>query len=108
MPLQVSLNIRTVEFHTYVPGEGLSVRGHRDQGSLLTISILLTDADAVGGGTFTTFKGGRRATHDASRRDALLFHSDKMHNVLPVTHGVRHALVLELWQGKPNEVDRFR
>ena len=31
--------------------------------------------------------------------DAALFLSHKYHNVLPVTSGKRHVLVIELWNG---------
>lgn len=107
---QVALNLRCVEFHTYTPGDGLTVRGHRDEGSLLTMSILLSRHDSVVGGTFTTCSrdGATHVPHPISRGDAILFHSEKMHNVMPVTKGVRHSLVIELWQGKQNTVDRFR
>lgn len=105
---QLKLSIRTVEFHTYVPGDGLSVPGHRDKGSLLTMSVLLTEPDEVEGGAFTTYADGARVAHPIGRRDAILFHSEKMHNVQPVSRGVRHALVVELWQGKPNAHDRFK
>ena len=38
--------------------------------------------------------------------DAILFHSEKMHNVAPITQGLRHSFVMEIWQGKPNRNDR--
>ena len=45
--------------------------------------------------------------HPVVRGDALLLYSEKMHNVTPVTKGVRHSLVVELWLGRGNTVDRF-
>ena len=39
--------------------------------------------------------------------DALFFHSEKVHNVATVTRGVRHSLVVELWQGASNRKDRY-
>ena len=113
---QIALNIRCVEFNTYTPNRApgkfskysLS-RGHRDTGSLLTISILLTDPAEVEGGTFITCArdGQEHVEHHVARGDALLFFSEKMHNVTPVSAGVRHSLVVELWQGRANTLDRF-
>ena len=71
--------------------------------------MLLTAPDEYSGGTFITCArdGEEHVEHHVARGDALLFFSEKMHNVTPVTAGVRHSLVMELWQGKPNTVDRF-
>jgi predicted 2-oxoglutarate/Fe(II)-dependent dioxygenase YbiX len=113
---QIKLSIRCVEFNTYTPtrpprfhSQYTLSRGHRDTGSLLTISMLLTDPDDVVGGTFVTCcrAGGKHVAHLVARGDALLFFSEKLHNVTPVSAGVRHSLVIELWQGKANTVDRF-
>jgi len=41
------------------------------------------------------------------RGDALLFHSEKVHNVAAVTRGLRNSLVIELWQGPCNLRDRY-
>ena len=46
------------------------------------------------------------AYHYAERGDAIIFHSEKMHNVAPIESGVRHALVIELWLGPTNTRDR--
>ena len=74
------------------------------------MSMLLTDPDEHVGGTFVTCdrSGGRHVEHHMKQGDALLFYSEKMHNVTPVTEGVRFSLVVELWFGKPNVVDRFK
>ena len=44
--------------------------------------------------------------HEMARGDALLFDSEKAHNVSTLTRGVRHSLVLELWSGPQNMHDR--
>lgn len=115
---QIGLKVRVIELHSYTPGDGLMIDGHRDQGSLLTMSVLLSDPSDFEGGTFATCAKGTPADshtegmprehvlHPVQRGDAILFHSEKMHNVLPVTRGVRHALVLELWQQEANRHDR--
>lgn len=106
------LRTRCVEFHTYVPGGGLMEVAHRDFGSTLTMSILLSAAAEMGGGHFITWKSSRRdrmpVVHDAMvRGDALLFASEKIHNVSPITRGVRNSLVIELWTGAANAKNRF-
>ena len=115
--------VRVVELHSYTPGDGLMVDGHRDQGSILTMSVLLSDASDFTGGTFTTAGrgddggdesdgsdggggGSTHVPHHVEKGGAILFHSEKMHNVAPVTRGVRHSLVIELWLGPPNKRDR--
>eukprot|EP00966_Prymnesium_polylepis_P193213 4478231-Prymnesium_polylepis.2 len=105
---QVKLAVRCAEFHTYTEGDGLSTKGHRDKGSLLTMSILLSHAHETGGGAFLTFnhRTGLQQPHRVVRGDALLFHSEKMHNVASVSNGVRHSFVMELWQRKANSIDR--
>ena len=45
--------------------------------------------------------------HSLQAGDALLIDSEKMHNVSPVTRGVRHSLVVELWVAPANQRDRF-
>ena len=114
---QISLHVRCVELHTYTPGDGLMIEGHRDQGSIVTMTVLLSDAHSFEGGIFITCArgepcdgdstlGGTHVPHLASRGDAFLFHSEKMHNVSPVVRGVRHTLVIELWLSEPNKMDR--
>ena len=72
------------------------------------MSVLLSHAHEVSGGAFTTYDHmtGQQQQHHVARGDALLFHSEKMHNVAPITQGVRHSFVVELWLRKPNEKDR--
>lgn len=85
-------------------GDGLSTQGHRDMGSILTMSVLLSEPDSVQGGTFTTCDrgDGQPWFHTVGKGDAILFHSEKMHNVVPLTEGIRHALVIELWLHEEN------
>ena len=106
--VEVPLSVRCVELHTYSPGGSLLNPGHRDRCSVLTMSILLTEPAA--GGEFVTWRNGglTPVVHPLSRGSAVLFHSEKLHNVSTVTRGLRRALVIELWEGGTNVHDRQR
>ena len=77
-------------------------------GSVLTLSVLLSHSRDVKGGEFLTCGRQHRehVQHSVSRGDGILFHSEKMHNVAPLTKGIRHSLVIELWPGQTNTHDR--
>jgi predicted 2-oxoglutarate/Fe(II)-dependent dioxygenase YbiX len=98
------LSIRCVEFHTYTAGGGLMSLVHRDRGSVLTISVLLSSPAACEGGEFITWTrdgtrdGTEKVHHGMQRGDGIFFHSEKTHNVEMVTSGRRHSLVIELWR----------
>lgn len=100
-------------------------RDHRDSGSSLTMSVLLSPPDSFHGGRFLTWdcggaNDGRGARlrawtdddapteHELCRGDGILFRSEDLHNVAPVTDGLRHALVIELWAKPPNNINRYR
>ena len=190
-----ALGVRCVEFHTYTEGGGLMMKDHRDYGSVLTLSVLLSHpsakevsaevvsaeekkrlrkaarsrkkelnrqakkpseseqgmpaveagrsygreqgdgdsgegSDGEGGkggggvvatpqvppvaspegftgGDFFTWLDGAPRIHRMARGDALLFHSEKVHNVYPITQGVRHSLVIELWLKPDTCTDRY-
>ena len=103
------LSLRCAELHTYGVGGGLMERDHKDSGSSLTMSLLLSDTAAFEGGRFLTYDaGGAPVEHDVQCGDGILFRSEDLHNVTPLERGVRHALVLELWVGTTNCVDRER
>ena len=129
-----ALSLRCIEFHTYQAGGGLLDIDHRDTGSAVSMSILLSEAAQMEGGRFITWgldAGCARCNtaksraglateeaqvacatcptsrlHEMARGDALLFDSEKAHNVSTLTRGVRHSLVLELWSGPQNMYDR--
>ena len=50
---------------------------------------------------------GQAVRHPMRRGDALLFCSEKVHNVALITRGQRNSLVVELWQGETNTKDRY-
>ena len=80
---------------------------HRDNGSALTMSVLLSSRDSFEGGEFITYEEGFPVAHDTRRGDAILFHSEKLHNVATVHRGTRQSLVVELWERKENRTNRF-
>ena len=164
------LNVRCCELHTYAEGGGLLAAGHRDNGSVLTMSVLLSDprpaaaraaasasasasaadhhhhhhdngergggggrggggaatpeggggggdeelgkgAASHGGGEFVMWREGEPVVYsDAAlgRGDAILFRSERLHNVAPVTCGTRRSLVIELWEPPANAEGRFK
>ena len=80
---------------------------HRDHGSTLTLSVLLSDPEEVEGGTLITWTGGTPCHHDELRcGDGVVFHSERVHNVSAVMGGTRHSMVIELWVGAENTRDR--
>ena len=91
------LKVRTVELHHYAAGGGLVDAGHRDCGSELTLSVLLSDPADVSGGDFVTYREGKAYAHKMEQGDAILFNSQKLHNISTVNSGLRKSLVVELW-----------
>ena len=101
------LYVRCIEFHTYAIGGGLLSPMHRDNGSLLTMSMLLSEPSEGDGGEFVTYSEGLPIVHQMKKGDAILFQSEKLHNVATVTGGIRNSLVVELWKPRTNTRNRF-
>ncbi|CAK9020286.1 unnamed protein product [Durusdinium trenchii] len=95
-----SVQLRSMEYHAYSDGGSVMDPEHRDDGSLVTISVLLSRLEDFQGGVFSTEK-----EHFMQRGGGVLFLSEKRHNVSAVK-GERHTLVLELWDGPRNEHSR--
>lgn len=100
------LSVRCIEYHTYWPGGCLLDPDHIDAGSTLTLSALLSDPSTLDGGQFLTFSAGAPVAHELECGDAIVFYSERIHNVSAVMSGVRHSLVIELWEGVENVADR--
>ena len=104
------LNYRVVEYHTMrstMDGQptrgGLHTTRHVDQGSLLTIDILLTEPSEIEGGVLQTLESdGELRRHSWEQGDALIFLSHKYHCVSELKRGTRQVLVCEIWQGTEN------
>eukprot|EP00435_Cladocopium_sp_Y103_P009231 s1476_g2.t1 len=81
------------------PGGGLRDPNHYDVGSLITVDVMLEEAEA--GGRFQTLEpSGRLLSHRFKAGDALVFQGHKYHCVSPVKKGRRRVLVVELWRGR--------
>ena len=106
-PPRVPLFVRCVELHAYSVGGALLDAGHKDNGSKRTLIVQLSDAKSFSGVRFVTWEAGEHVLHELQAGDGLLINSEKMHNVAPVTRGVRHSLVIELWVAPENKCDRF-
>lgn len=104
---ETPLYVRCIELHTYTQGAGLLDPGHRDNGSILSMAVLLSDASEMQGGQFVTYSDGLPIVHEMQTGDAILFRSEKCHNVATVVGGTRHSLVVELWKQRTNDRSRF-
>ena len=102
------LHIRCIELHTYKEGGGLFLPRHRDNDSVLTLSCRVSEDGAFGGGRFVTYDRGAPVAHRLDQGSAVLFPSEKLHNIERVARGTRESLVIELWEGGTNGVDRFK
>merc|ERR1712008_69506 len=71
---------------------------HKDNGSLLTVIVMLKQP-AKGGELQTVTAAGQLVTHELALGDALVFVSHKCHRVTQVLKGERRTLVIELWDG---------
>ncbi len=106
-----NVNFRVIEHHTMqstLDGQptrgGLHTQRHCDQGSLITVDIILTDPMSIEGGTLQTLEpDGTLLDHEWEKGDALVFLSHKYHCVSELTRGTRNVLVCELWQGTENQ-----
>lgn len=92
---------RCAEYHVSNPPGGLPYPDHFDEGSLLTIDVMLSENGAFDGGQFCTLEAdGTLTAHPFQKGDALVWVSHKPHCVEPLTRGQRRVLVMELWEGR--------
>lgn len=101
------LSVRCIEYHTYTAGGALLDKSHCDLGSVLTLSVLLTEPGD--GGVFSTSDAtGVKTMHDdIGRGDAIVLDSEMVHNVSTLRSGERRSLVIEWWRRPANRRDRF-
>ena len=97
-----SFRVRTAERWCYKLGGGLTNQAHFDHGSLMTLVSALDDG--YEGGIFRTGldEDGTTREHRMKPGDCICFLSHKYHNVTPIVSGVRHSLVIEIWEGNPD------
>jgi hypothetical protein len=96
-----SLEPRCIELHDGHPGGSLNDPRHFDNGSMVTVDVMLDDG-FTGGELGTLEADGSLQTHLFRAGDALVFPSNKYHSVGRILTGVRQTLVVEYWQGNEN------
>jgi hypothetical protein len=96
-----SVSPRCIEYHKLTCGRDLLYPTHNDDGSLLTMDVMLSrETDFDGGHLQTLEADGTILAHTFERGDALLFLSHKYHHVAPVLRGERRVLIMEIWEGE--------
>lgn len=104
-----SVYLRSFEHHSYETGGSVMDEGHRDGGSLLTLTVLLGRSETCQGGVFRTIRDADQwQEHEIAVGDAAIFVSEKRHTVTPVTAGTRQSMVMELWGGGVTRHNRHR
>ena len=101
------VRVRCIELHP-TRGRRFVLPSHRDNDSVLTLSARVSEDGAFDGGRFVTYDRGAPVAHALDQGSAVLFPSEKLHNIEKVESGTREALVIELWEGDTNGVDRFK
>lgn len=113
------MSLRCCEYHRMMQGGHLGDIHHHDEGSIITVDIMLTPSESYEGGVLSTLEpvvndaqpgttdppeaSEALVQHQFERGDALLFVSHKYHCVAPVIKGVRQVLVAEYWWGERRE-----
>ena len=108
-----AVGIRSAELHIYQPGGGVVDSQHRDAGSLLTLSVLLTPPEDFEGGRLTLAQTASARAGDVVHPqlacgDGVLFASEKRHNVTTLDSGERRTFIIELWLGATNVHNRHK
>ena len=99
-----TLNLRCAEAHVVTPPGALAFEHHYDQGSLVTVDIMLSDSRSFEGGEFATLESDDVLQgHAFEKGDLLLFLSHKYHCVAPVDAGERRVFVAEIWEGEARD-----
>eukprot|EP01134_Creolimax_fragrantissima_P000910 CFRG0910T1 len=97
--------VRVAEYHHMGKHGALPDPKHYDLDSLVTVDIMLTTQGVdYDGGCLQTEESDKsivRPLFEAG--DAVVFVSHKPHHVTPVTKGVRHVLVVEIWKGRDSQ-----
>ncbi len=103
-----SFNMRVVEYHHYIVGGGLTHKFHFDEGSALTMIVMLSRPEIdFTAGTFKTWEADETwMIHDLMQGDCLVIPSHKFHTVDKVTSGTRNVVVIEVWSGEEGKSDQ--
>ena len=102
-PDPTSLGIRTSEHLSY--NGWRSLEAHKDVGSMYTIMISIKDPNEYEGGEFFLHNSMLESTEvKLDRLSAIVFLSNTIHGVRPITSGHRESFVTELWRNDDSPV----
>ena len=102
-----SLALRCVEYLEYEPGNHLN--WHNDGDSVYTVSVMMADPFDFDGGEFVIKDYDEKTYSSVSRPPGwgIMFDSEAIHGVKPVSRGKRVAFVMEFWMhGDTDLTDR--
>uniref|UniRef100_A0A7S4IN01 Fe2OG dioxygenase domain-containing protein n=2 Tax=Odontella aurita TaxID=265563 RepID=A0A7S4IN01_9STRA len=92
----MSMGIRTSEHLSY--NGWRSLEAHKDVGSIYTIMISIKDPEDYEGGEFFLHNSMFESTNvKLDKFSAIVFKSNNIHGVRPITSGHRESFVTELW-----------
>eukprot|EP00554_Chaetoceros_debilis_P006775 CAMPEP_0194072550 /NCGR_PEP_ID=MMETSP0149-20130528/267_1 /TAXON_ID=122233 /ORGANISM="Chaetoceros debilis, Strain MM31A-1" /LENGTH=368 /DNA_ID=CAMNT_0038752445 /DNA_START=145 /DNA_END=1248 /DNA_ORIENTATION=+ len=92
----MSMGIRTSEHLSY--NGWRSLEAHKDVGSIYTIMISIKDPEDYEGGEFFLHNSMFESTNvKLDKFSAIVFKSNTIHGVRPITSGHRESFVTELW-----------
>lgn len=102
-----SLALRCVEYLEYEPGNHLN--WHNDGDSVYTVSVMMADPLDFDGGEFVIKDYDEQTYSSVSRPPGwgIMFDSESIHGVKPVSRGKRVVFVMEFWMhGETDLIDR--
>jgi len=106
-PDPTSLGIRTSEHLSYKGWR--SLEAHKDIGSIYTIMISIKDPTKYDGGEFFLHNSIFESTDvKLECLSAIVFLSDTVHGVRPITSGHRESFVTELWMEDDSPIGMCR
>jgi len=106
-PKPASLGIRTSEHLSY--NGWRSLEAHKDEGSVYTIMISIKDPKEYEGGEFFIQNSMMKSTDiKLDQFSAIVFKSDTVHGVRPITSGHRESFVTELWWNEDSPIGTCR
>ena len=92
----MSMGIRTSEHLSY--NGWRSLEAHKDVGSIYTIMISIKDPEDYEGGEFFLHNSMFESTNvKLDKFSAIVFKSNTIHGVRPISSGHRESFVTELW-----------
>ena len=93
LPHPMKLGLRTAEYLDYQTTGRLGQ--HADAGSIMTISIAMSEPNDYEGGYFQLLSSS--VLFKVPRLSAIVFYSEASHGITPIVSGQRQVFVTELW-----------